>query len=374
LVNLSHIILLDTRAEEAERWIRRALAVDASKPHLALNLAYAQLTQGKIETGYRLAENRLLQPGPPPYWAYRIVRPRWEGEPRHGRSLFVWMEQGIGDHLYYARFLPMIPPYDGDVVVETDPRLVSLYRRSFPRLSVVAARPSVEETLGGRDVDLQIPISSLPVPFISELRRAIEDTRARRAWPLVRYLAPDPAKVARWAPTLAARPSRLRIAVSWRGGNMNATNMPHYMTVEVLAEIFRALPVTIVNVQYAWTEEEVAYLERELPTFVNPPIDLKNDLEDVTGILASCDLVVTAHTAVMYLAAGMGLPVWSFLAGCSWATHGLGAEMPLFPNVRTHPRRLAEDWSTVAARIRCRLVGVLKDAPSGSSGQLSPRR
>lgn len=359
LVNLSHIILLDARAEEAERWIRRALSVDSSNPHLTLNLAYSQLAQGKIEAGYPLAENRLLEPGLPPRPTLRIVRPRWEGEPLDGRSLFIWMEQGIGDHLYFARWLPMVSG-NGNVIVESDPRLVPLYRRSFPRFDIVAARPSVEETLSGRTVDLQIPISSLPLPFMPAIRREIEALRAGRPGPVSRYLVPDPIKVAHWEPLLSSRPNRLRIAVSWRGGNMNATNMPHYMSATDLAAIFRGLPVTIVNVQYSWTEDEIAYLRRELPAFIHPPIDLKNDLEDVAAILAGCDVLVTAHTAVMYLAAGAGLPVWSFLAGQSWATHGLGPAVPLFPNVRTHPRRVATRWSTITEQIRRLLVDVLE--------------
>lgn len=358
-VNLSQLVLLDGRPEEAERSIRRALALDRSHPHLALNLGYALLTQGKVEEGFHLTENRLLEPGPPPRWAFRILRPRWEGEPLGGRSLFIWSEQGIGDHFYFARYLPMIPTSDGTIIVETDKRVSALYRRSFPDITIVDWRPSVEETLGARKVDLQLAISSLAVPFTDLTRQAIDTARRGAPWPLVRYFKADPAKAAAWEQVLASRPGRLRVAISWRGGTLRPDTIPHYLTASHFVEVLRSLPVTVVDVQYSSTDEEIEHLRRDLDGFVHPPIDLKNDLEDVAAILSRCDLLITAHTAVMYLAAGIGIPVWSFIAGRSWATHGLAREMPLFPNILHFPRRLAEDRSVITARLRQALIEAL---------------
>jgi Flp pilus assembly protein TadD len=366
-VNLSHLVLLDGRAEEAERWVRRAMAIDPSHPHLAVNLSNALLAQGNVEAGFPLAENRLLEVGPPPRWAFRIVRPRWEGEPLEGRSLFVWAEQGIGDHFYFARYLPMIPVTDGTVIVEVDRRVSSLYHRSFPGFTIVDALPTVEETLGGRAVDLQLAISSLTIPFTSHTRQAIEAARRGAPWPLVRYFRAEPTKVASWEQALAARPGKLRVAISWRGGTLRPDKIPHYMTASHFVECLRDLPVTVINVQYGSTEDEIEQLQRGLADFLHPTIDLKNDLEDVAAILSCCDLLITAHTAVLYLAAGLGVPVWSFIAGRSWATHGLAQKMPLFPNILHFPRRLNEDRAVIAARLRKTLIEAL------SWNEASPR-
>lgn len=366
-VNLSHLALLDDRAEDAERSVRRAIAIDPSHPHLAVNLSNALLAQGNVEAGFPLAENRLLEVGPPPRWAFRIARPRWEGEPLAGRSLFVWAEQGIGDHFYFARYLPMIPTGDGTVIVEADRRVSALYRRSFPDLIIVDALPTVEETLGGREVDLQLAISSLTVPFTCQTRRAIEAARRGTPWPLVRYFKAEPATAAAWEAALAPRAGKLRVAISWRGGNLRSDTIPHYMNASHVVECLRDLPLTVVNVQYSSTEEEIDELQHGLGDFLHPPIDLKNDLEDVAAILSRCDLLITAHTAVMYLAAGLGVPVWSFIAGRSWATHGLAREMPLFPNILHFPRRLAEDRAVITARLRQALIEALNrnEAASG---------
>ena len=358
-VNLSHLALLDDRAQDAERAVRRAIAIDPSHPHLAVNLSNALLVQGNVEAGFPLAENRLLEVGPPPRWAFRIARPRWEGEPLTGRSLLIWAEQGIGDHFYFARYLPMIQTGDGTVIVEADRRVSALYRRSFPDLTIVDALPTVEETLGGRKVDLQLAISSLTVPFTGQTRQAIEAARAGKPWPLMRYFKADQTKADTWEAALAPRSGKLRVAISWRGGTLRSDTIPHYMNVSHFVESLRDLPVTVVNVQYSSTKEEIDQLQRGLEDFLHPPIDLKNDLEDVAAILSRCDLLITAHTAVMYLAAGLGIPVWSFIAGRSWATHGLARELPLFPNILHFPRRLAEDRSVIAERLRQTLVEAL---------------
>ncbi len=355
LVNLSQWLTLSDNAKEAERVARRAQALDPESPGIMMNLSFALLAQGKVREGYRLQEARLVVPGSRSTVKVRIDRPRWQREPLGGRSLLIWKEQGVGDHFFFARYLAMLPPLDGRVLLECDPRLLPLFQRSFPDFVALAGRTTIEETLGGRDVDLQIPISSLPLLLITETEAAIAAAKAGKPWPAVQYLRADPAKVSRWRSLPAKYPDRPRIGISWRSGALTTMTRPHYLDPQTIADILRGVPVTTINVQYSWQQEEIDLLKRELDDFVNPPIDLRDDLDDVAAILAGCDLVLSPHTAAMYLAAALAVPTWSFMVGRNWSTHGLPGQ-PLLPLARHFPRLPTESWDHVIRDIHRALV------------------
>jgi hypothetical protein len=351
LTNLSQFLYFDDHLLLAATLARRTLALEPGNDRLALNLSFPLMALGQIEEGFPLYERRLHTSAPAQHVVRRVDRPRWQREPLAGRTLLVWSEQGLGDHFFFARYVPMIPCDQGKVIFECDPRVVDLYRRSFPEVVVVSTRDSNEKTLAAHRVDLQIPISSLPLAFVAETRAAIDDACNGRPWPVMRYLKADPMKVEKWREVLAPLRRRLTIAVSWRGGNLNPANCMHYMNVSEFAGIFRDLPVTIVNAQYSWTPAEIDILSRSVDRFFDPPIDLKNDLDDVAALLACCDLVVSAHTAVMYLGAAQGIETFSFLTGRSWSSHGLDGQ-PLFSNVRHFIRRSSNHWTDVTLGIR----------------------
>lgn len=160
--------------------------------------------------------------------------------------------------------------------------------------------------------------------------------------------------------------AKLRVGISWRGGNLNAVNNPHYMTAAAFASILRGLPITAVNVQYSWKADEIAYLSAELEDFYHPPIDLKNDLDDVTALLACCDLVIAPTTAVVFLASGVGIPTWCFLTGTNWVASCFDRH-PLISNLSYLSRRIADSWDGIASRLRAGLIDLIDHRAAGDT-------
>ncbi len=358
-VNLSQLLLMDNRLEEAERLARRQVAIEPGNPIVVTNLGQALLAQGRVREGYPLHESRTIDPGNPPTVRTRIIRPRWAGEPLEGRSLLIWPDLGLGDQFFFSRYLPMLPAEDGKIFVECDPRVEALYRRSFPKLTIVPWRDRVDDMVGGAAIDLQISSPSLPMAFLAETERAFSAARSGTYEPPPRFFVPSQKRVAEWEAILAPRGRKLRVGISWRGGNLNAVNNPHYMTAIAFASILRGLPITAVNVQYSWREEEIAFLGAELHDFYHPPIDLKNDLDDVTALLACCDLVIAPTTAVVFLASGVGIPTWCFLTGTNWVASCFDRN-PLISNLSYLSRRIADGWDDVAIRLRTGLIDLIE--------------
>ncbi|HEX2761342.1 MAG TPA: hypothetical protein VHM27_12545, partial [Rhizomicrobium sp.] len=95
----------------------------------------------------------------------------------------------------------------------------------------------------------------------------------------------------------------------------------------------KATDATFVCAQYAATDEEVAALEEMSGRKILVPekLDQKNELDRTCAMLAALDVVISAPTAVSWLAAGAGVPTLKLLAGPVWTAMGQNYE-PFAPS------------------------------------------
>jgi tetratricopeptide (TPR) repeat protein len=103
--NLGTLCLATRRFAEAEAYFRAALAVDPEATITQHSLALLLLGGGQFAEGWQLYESRRETPGstiPRPPFSY----PEWRGEPLVGKELIMVGEQGFGDQIMFARFIP----------------------------------------------------------------------------------------------------------------------------------------------------------------------------------------------------------------------------------------------------------------------------
>ena len=122
------------RPREALEWHYKALAINPELSEAHCQAAYAHFSLGDLATGWRQYEWRFRQPGSDS--RYGVIprdyfRPRWNGGQLDG-TLLVWGEQGLGDQILYAGMIPDLVDCISSIVLEVDPRLESLFARSFP--------------------------------------------------------------------------------------------------------------------------------------------------------------------------------------------------------------------------------------------------
>ena len=95
--------------------------------------------------------------------------------------------------------------------------------------------------------------------------------------------------------------------------------------------------------------------------FVPPGIDQKNELDRACAMLSALDVLVSAPTAVSWLAAGAGVPTFKLLYDMSWTALGQTHE-PFAPACHCVMPESRGDWADVfaqaAAIIRAALSGV----------------
>ncbi|MFN4175952.1 tetratricopeptide repeat protein [Phenylobacterium sp.] len=258
-----------------------------------------------------------------------------------GQRVLVLAEQGIGDQILFASILPDLASVARGVTLACDPRLVSLFRLSFPGVACVANEDV--PALDREAFDLTVAIGSLPHAW----RR---DDSAFTGRP---YLAPRTAATEGWKARLAERPARRRIGISWRGGTKRTGAAARSLPLARLASALSGPGTELVSLQYGDVEAEVeaanAALDRPVRLFDPAEID---DFEDLAGLVCALDLIVTVQTAVVHLSGALGRPALVMVPKKpEWRYGAAGERMPWYGSVRLFRQASDEDWSPVLDRV-----------------------
>lgn len=312
---------------------RKALELKPGDNRLRLNHALTELAFGRLESGWRDYEVRHA-PGMQKAIDYRHGLPRWQGEDLSGKSILVSGEQGLGDQIIFAACLPDVIERAARVVVDVEPRLVPLFRRSFPKADI---RPYAMTQENGRCVftydwlkpkpDLASPIGSLP----RFLRARIEDfPEPDQDQPS--YLQADAARVAAWRDKLAALGQEPKIGICWRSGLQTPERKRFYTELAAWGPILTLPGLRFVNLQYDECAEELADAAKEFGIAIADfsELDQRNDLDETAALISALDMVVSAPTAVQAMAGALGVP--TLLLGSSWLTFSSG-RFPFQPSV-----------------------------------------
>ena len=335
--NLADLLADDGKTEEALSLYDRVLTQDKDNAQARINRAVLHLLRGNLKDGWRDYAARLKLPGKVPVAEHKL--PRWDGAPLRRRRLLVTAEQGVGDQIMFASLIGELTA-ETRVILECEPRLVSLFTRSFPgavvrawdaetKGGVTTTRYGWLKSVGG--ASLAIEMGTLP----RHLRKSIDAFPRPRA-----YLVPDAAEVACW------RMDRPVIGICWRSGKTGGHRALQYAPLAAWAAFIREWPGAVVSVQYDASAEEIAELERLSGREIVVPqgIDQKNELDRACALLASLDAVVSAPTAVSWLAAAAGTPTYKILYDTSWTCFGEAYE-PFAPACACVMPKTRGDWT-----------------------------
>jgi Flp pilus assembly protein TadD len=281
---------------EAERIYRIGMA--SGDWYAEFSLAQLLLLQGRMEEGLKHYDARLNPEEVPPRFD---VFPRWRGEPLDGKTLLIWGEQGIGDELMFASLIPPILPQAKHIILEMDPRLVDMYRRSFPMVEVVSRTPPDPTLEARQDVDFQIPMGGLMA-----LVQPKTDYPTRTG-----YLSAAEDKVAAYRMRYPERKGVLRVGVSW-GSSRTETSRSRTITLKEWIPILRMENVEFYNFQYGETERELTHLKEEtgIEIITDPDVNPLTDMEHMAALMTHMDLVISCANSTVHLAGALGVPVW----------------------------------------------------------------
>ena len=327
------------RIADSEADLLRAYRHSPRNADYQRNLAITLLHAGKWRDGWKLFESRqhLIN--------WRHKRPKvkyWSGQSLKGLRVLVFQEQGAGDFIQFAQFLPRLSEHGARITVQCDENLRSLVETSRGRLGVedVVTGPTAEK---GDDVfDVQIPVMSLP--------HVLGGIAPDRAGP---YLAvPDPAVQTFPPQDPSSRPRPLAIAWACNPDSRNAK--ARSCPLAAFEPIVRSGDFRIQSVQLAYTPVE----ETQMAEFgIENHSPKLADFGQTAGALVAAGKVLTIDTSVAHLAGALGVRTTLLLhAAADWRWHNDADASRWYVSVRIARQEQFGDWPSAIARAQ-RVLG-----------------
>jgi Flp pilus assembly protein TadD len=360
LANLADLLTVQSDFDQARTLYDRAIKQDGGNAQARLNRAILHFLTGNLKEAWRDYAARIDLPGKVPAINKNNSEHRlttWTGGPLKKTRLLVRAEQGVGDQIMFASAFGDLAARavreGGAVLLETEPRLVSLVARSFPTCTVRPAQLRSANGLVMADYGwLRSAGGANAVTLMGSvpryLRADLESFPVSNA-----YLKPDAREQKYWRETFAAQGTAPFIGLCWRSGKSGGHRASQYAPLAAWGEFLRALPGTLVCAQYDAAADEIAELERlsGRSIFVPPGLDQKNELDRTAAMLSMLNLLVSAPTAVSWLGAATGVTTLKVLYDTSWTSFGQRFE-PFAPSCTCLMPKVRGDWADCFAQAR----------------------
>jgi len=348
--SLAGTLVMLGHEDEARAAIDRALALRPDEPNARLARALMRLRGAELAGGWEDYAHRWRTER---FRALRrhADRPDWTGQPLGESTILLWGEQGLAEEILFAGMVPEVQRRARRVLIECDPRLVPLFRRSWPG-AVVTGRG--DEALVPETVHFQA--STLGAAAL--LRPGLESFAQTAAG----YLKPDPLRRNRIRARHDRLGARMRVGIA-RAASSDALPLAAVAAAQwarILdlpgAAFFDLQPGSAPAPVQSGSSTEVT-LHRE------PGLDLAQDLDGAAALIAALDLVVAANGPTAHLAAAVGVPVWLLTPsgpGSVWYWFAGREDSPWYPTMRLFRQTPGGDWdpaieaaaSALAQRIR----------------------
>jgi Flp pilus assembly protein TadD len=317
----------------AERMLREIIAASADNSEARLQLATVLLLDGRFEEGWKEYAWRDTYSSSK-YGASQVPAL----EDLLGRRVIVKGEQGLGDVLFFLRFLPALSAVAGTVFVDTDPRLTKVLRGAV-RVADASRGESIEIMAGDLPAITRTALAA-PVPLIA-----------------------DPALASELAKQLSEFGPPPYLGITWEAGTRlrdskkPGAELHKRIEPQVLARAFDGVEGTLVCLQRKPTDADMTEFRLALKDRALNDLSAVNlDLEKALALLSLLDAYVGVSNTNMHLLAGIGKegevlvpvpPDWR------WMRNGGGS--PWFPGFRVYRQGADLSWEPAIEALRTRL-------------------
>jgi tetratricopeptide (TPR) repeat protein len=307
------------------------IAPEAAQAHWSKSIV--KMLTGELEEGLELYEWRKKLPVPIEARDYR--QPLWTGKQDIAeRTLFLYVEQGLGDTILFYRYAMMARARGARVMLAVHDAIVPLLRDADLGIEILG------NTCVPPQFDFHAPLMSLPLAFGTRMQTIPAPAPDLRA---------QAERVAHWRARLGTK--SFKIGLCWQGA---ASIAGRSFPLAALATISRMENVRLISLQKGEGVEQL----KSLPTGMTVEI-LGDDFDasasaflDTAAVMQLLDLVITPDTSLAHLAGALGRPAWVALKYIpDWRWFLDRDDSPWYPSLRPFRQRSPGDWTPVFAEM-----------------------
>lgn len=269
--------------------------------------------------------------------------PLWDGTRKDSKLLIVG-EQGIGDEIFYSRFLQHLES-ENTITVIMDRRLVKIMSRSFPKINFIAKGAPLDP----ESYSHQIPIGSLPKiisnqlgtlpyfnePFLIPIQQTSNDDLDNLNYQ-----------------------NNLICGLSWKSANKKmggdkSIDLPKFNS------FLKFSKTTYINLQYGEVSKEINEVKSQLGVDIAQVngVDLFEDIDGLLSIIDTCDIIVTTSNVTAHLAGAIGkktLLLAPYAQGRIWYWHDHEVSI-WYPSIKQYFQDADLSWDNAINKIAAEL-------------------
>lgn len=273
--------------QAAVKCMRKAVQLDPENTTAKMGLAFSLLYHGDYEEGFREFEIRFK------YKLHQFLQypyPRWNGEP--DKTVFLVADQGLGDTLSFARFLPLAAKRAKFIYMVVQHELVRAFEQAFidiPNKSIIPlASPFLAADAWSTFVSLPyaLGLSSAQVRDTPQIELPVYSVNSE--WKVPGDL--------------------FHIGIAYAGSPLNEIDQYRNIPCTQFLDLYKVPGVQLYSLQIGARAKDLQDtgaigLVRDLSPWVH-------DIVDTAAILSRLDLVITCESALGHICAAASKECW----------------------------------------------------------------
>lgn len=329
------------RYEESVEAFGRALKLSPNNPLIRFDLVLCRLWSGDLLGAW--ADYDSLYEHRHPHIS-KIKIPMWRGEPIAGKTLWVHPDQGLGDSIMMARYVPVLAAQGARVIVDVPDHLLRLFGR-LEGLAELRRQGEPEPV-----ADYHCPFMALP----GRLGTTVDTIPSHMPYLTV----PEGAKF-----DMPAAHGKVKVGLIWGGSKTNPRrSVPFDQILSLTGEVGAAF----YSLQLGPQAADIA--DAGAGALITDLASTIRDFADTAVMMNSLDLIITIDTATAHLAGAMGLPtllLLPYLADWRWA-HATDTS-PWYPTLKLFRQERRGDWQEAIVHLRAALASFIAEKTTGKS-------
>jgi len=329
--NLGNVYHRLNLLQEASNYYERAIELDSNFAEAHWNNALALLMLGNFKKGWEEFEWRWQSDGINKTLPRRKLEEKiWLGSPSlEGKKILIHSEQGLGDTIQFARFIPHLCKLGAEVTLEVQPSLVDILKTIHGNFSVISTNtvyPKVDFQCPLLSLGLALEIESHNIPFAHG------------------YLKSDPELVNQWSLRLGGE-IKPRIGIVCSGNKEHTNDASRSFFLQTL------LPHLPKSLEYHLIQKEIRGEDlitlSENPQLINHA-DQLFDFTQTAALVENMDLVVSVDTSVAHLCGALNKEAWvllPFRSDWRWLSHKSNSDW--YTSVELIRQNQIDDWNQV---------------------------
>jgi tetratricopeptide (TPR) repeat protein len=267
--------------------------------------------------------------------------------PNDQEPVLLHSEQGLGDQIIYLSLLHEVVNWSNPILAQIDPRLIPLFKRSFPAINFYSDKENLDPSLYKHHA----LVGSLPQFFRNSKESFLNQKKI--------FLLANQSKTSILRKQLTAD-KKIVCGISWKSKN---EKFGHFKTATLndFLLIFKLQSINFLDLQYGDTFDERSDLKSKHGITVTKidDIDNFNDIDGLASLIDACDFIVTISNVTAHIAGALGKKVFLIVPyekGKIWYWHDGLKQSLWYPTIEIYTQSKTGDWSEAIKEVHQKIV------------------